>query len=562
MRSNSLPRVLAIGLDGATFDLLRKWIDDENLPNLSRLVRTGSSGVLESVFPPVTAVAFASLMTGKKPANHGILDFQVKERNSYRRKVATPSQVDGEPFWKTLSSAGIRVGAIHVPFAPVTPLNGFVVAGHPLGTHLVTYPPELAKEVLVEVKNYRLLLSDLLLRSLALRSASRVEDAQIKRYMMALDVEAATTTYLMRRYPWDFLITHFFFGDQIQHRFWRYLDDFSAPESSRSAILDYYRHVDRIIGEILKIAGDGTTVFIFSDHGFGEAKKQVYLNSWLVTNGYLKLKSDGKERRNAFLTRENLSDLAGSSLGRLLARVVPRSVARPFFWSLPPSKNLGIEDIDFTRSTAYSFGNVGQIYLNVKGRDPQGVIEPGVEYDNYRKRISSELKELRDPESDERVVDRVFTREELFEGKYSELAPDLALVMRKMSYLALADDFGSEFVFGNRLFGVPGGTKRRLSGWHRLNGILIASGPCMRKGFQETGGRIIDLAPTILHLLGVSIPETMDGRVLTELFEPGSEPAERPSIKAPAKDQGVEIGAELDSQEELKKKLRALGYLG
>jgi predicted AlkP superfamily phosphohydrolase/phosphomutase len=154
---------------------------------------------------------------------------------------------------------------------------------------------------------------------------------------------------------------------------------------------------------------------------------------------------------------------------------------------------LSFEDIDWSRTQAYSLGNVGQICLNVAGREPQGCVQPGEEYEQLRDAIIARLYELRDPETGEQVVEQVYRREEIYQGTYLEMAPDIIFIPLRLEYFG----FG-EYEFGSHKIIEP--MRRGISGTHRLNGIFMAYGAKIEPGVKIEGANLVDLAPTILRL--------------------------------------------------------------
>jgi predicted AlkP superfamily phosphohydrolase/phosphomutase len=208
---------------------------------------------------------------------------------------------------------------------------------------------------------------------------------------------------------------------------------------------------------------------------------------------------------------------------------------------------LGFDDVDWSRTLAYSMGHVGQVYINLKGREPQGIIEPG-DYIAVRERVIGVLSNLRSP-SGEPMVERIIPREKAASGPYLDRAPDLHVIMdgyRTIAFPLFATD-GK--IITQQI--------RRDSGCHRLHGAFIARGPGVAHG-EIKGARIIDLAPTILHLMHVPVPDDMDGRVLTEalvMHKPIETQAAVPSSQA-QEDLTAEEAAEVEER------LRALGYLG
>jgi len=554
-------KVLVISLDGASFDLLGPWIHEGRLPNIAWMIKNGVSGHLTSAFPPVTPVAWASFMTGKNPGKHGITDFELRQKGNYGKVIANSSNIDGETLWAILSKANKRVGVVHVPLTyPPEKVNGLIVSGFVMSPAVSTYPPNLAKKLFSRVSGYEKIYSDIQL----VHYTPGMDDAYLKSIYNATVKEVDATFFLMENYEWDFFITHFYFGDQVQHFLWKYIDPKHPaydPESSKKCgdlILMYYQRIDDIIGKILTDLSEDATIIVMSDHGFGPLYKRVYINHWLRKLGLLKLKESRKPWQvKVGLTQEGIVKFVEKhGLAKFLIRNVPRPLARIWYWRLPLSRPT-LEDIDYSQTKAYSMGHVGQIFINVKGRDPEGIIEPG-EYEEFRNYLIRELYELRDPEDGEKIVDRVFRKEEVYWGPHLDWTADLLFVMRNMSYITQE----SPWEFGPNLDSLmdPSGD---LVAWHRMNGLFIVTGPEIRKRVSIENARIIDIAPTILYIFGIPIPSDMDGRVLKEIFKPDSHLAKNEiqyrSIKASLREEYVLTE---DEEKEIKRRLKELGYLG
>ena len=214
-------------------------------------------------------------------------------------------------------------------------------------------------------------------------------------------------------------------------------------------------------------------------------------------------------------------------------------------------KFLSFDDVDWSRTLAYSIGHVGQIFVNLKGREPEGIVEPGAEYESVRQRVTEALQDLRHPATGQPLVDRVVPSDQVVHGPHAHRSPDLHVVMdgyRTIAFPLFATD--------NRI------VTRQIrgdSGCHRLHGIFIASGPEIHAGQVVADARILDLAPTILHLMGLPVPDDMDGRVLSKALTT-SRPVEFRSTGPD--DEGIQAGLSEEETTEVEERLRALGYLG
>lgn len=511
-----MSRVLVIGLDGATLDLVEPWAREGRLPVMAGMMDRGGYGRLRSVLPVLSSAAWASMMTGMNPGKHGLFDFVRREPGSYRLRVLRRDDMRGASLWRLLSIRGRKVGVINVPMTyPVEPVNGFLVSG--LGTpnyKPFTYPQELGAELLG--RGYQV-------NKHTMYEPGNEEAFLRQAYEMTGNL-AESALWLMGRDDWDFFAVVFRDTDEMAHFFWRHMDSThpghnpSADTPYHDAILEYYQKIDAIIGELVEAAGPDTTTMVISDHGAGPLYRDVFLNEWLRQQGFLATKGgadEGGGRRRVFaqlgLTRANVSaTLRRLRLGRVEQWLKDRLGDR-IEW-LPRTQRAEFPDvIDWSRTRVYSFGYHGQIYINRHGREPEGIVAPGAEYGQVCEEIATALQDLTDPRDGQPVVDQVVRRDEAFSGPCLEYAPDLVIIMRDLSYITRQG-----YEFGNRAGQVFADPVTHESGSHRLNGLLILSGARAVDGGRRGDAQLIDVAPTVLHLLGCPVPAEMDGRVLKD----------------------------------------------
>jgi len=265
--------------------------------------------------------------------------------------------------------------------------------------------------------------------------------------------------------------------DRIQHMFFRYLDpDHPANagkdvEKHKHAIRDLYDNADTLVGETLDKLRDGDVLFVVSDHGFKTFQRGVNLNVWLREHGYLRLKSDPVDGP--------LPDL------------------EPGFKAEPAA-------VDWARTRAYVTG-LGGFYLNVKGREAQGIVEPD-DMDALREELAAKLRLLRDPDRDCDCMNAVWTPREVYTGPYAADGPDL-IIGFKVGYRT-----GWDAAVGRVTAAIFEDNTRSWSGDHCVDprlvpGILFSSEP-----FDEGQPALTDMAPTILDLFGIAKPAWMTGR--------------------------------------------------
>jgi len=508
-------RVLVIGLDGATFDVIRPLVHNGKLPTIERLMKNGVYGDLISTIPPVTSPAWPSFMTGKNPGKHGVFDFVGRGRG-YSRVIKTARDIKAKTLWRFLSDAGKTCIVVNVPVTyPPEKIKGCMVTGMltPPGACYV-YPPEIYREL--EKMGYR-------------RMRKRIEECSSSEELSQLLIEIASkrtkaALYLMDKFSnWDFCMVVFRCTDIIQHIFWQ----------QRDIVFDIYQRVDGFIKDLVDKAGDGTNVILMSDHGFGPVYKFFHVNYFLrrlglleYTGGsssgdYLTIKRYGRPKTVLWkimlkigVTKERVYNVAKK------ANMLPllQKISRKIRIQLPKTKRI----IDWKRTKAFFSSSIGPsaaIEINLEGREPEGIVKKE-EYHELRERLIRELFKVKDPENGQNIVQDVFRREDIYHGPYVMEAPDVIFLTRNFEYEA------TDRIYGDNLVSEP---VRKGRGTHRMNGIFIAHGPDIKDtGEDIERARIIDLTPTILHMFGLDIPEDMDGKVLTSIFKPGSLVAKRP----------------------------------
>ena len=471
------PQVVVFGLDGATFQVMKPLIAKGKMPNIGRLMAEGTSATLKSTIHPITPSAWASMVTGLNPGKHGVFDFRRRKAGSYELELVNGSMRDGRPLWSILNEYGKKTGMLNIPLTyPPDQVDGFMVSGMdaPSTGGVITYPRDLYDRIQQALGRY----------IIDFTTIAKSEDEYLTKTVNMLDNRIRSFHFLCDQYPHlDFLFVVFVAPDRIQHAFWKYLDacspDFHTDKAQRyrSAIERAYTSIDEAIGWAISRFGDQTYYLVVSDHGFGPLYKDVYMNKWLSDLGLLKFKEEKEVE----------------------ARRFPH-------------------DVDWNATKAYSFGYFGNININLIGREPDGVVSEGQEAEEIKKLIIRELHELRDPESAELIVDRVFRKEELYSGPYFFTAPDLLIIMKNYTYMT-RDAY--EHVT-DALIGPPMKLNPEViphSGNHNLDGIFILRGKGVKPGGNLARLEIVDIAPTVLHLMDLPISPEIDGRVPEEALE-------------------------------------------
>ncbi|MDX1415453.1 MAG: alkaline phosphatase family protein [Candidatus Promineifilaceae bacterium] len=517
MNSNKPGKVVVAGLDGATFDLIKPWAAEGHLPVLQRILTDGAHGTLNSTVPPMTAPAWTSFATGCNPGQHGLYDWIAREANSYRFTPVTALDSSVPPLYTLLSGYGRKVVALNVPMTyPPVPVNGVMVSGMPTPSTDVkfTYPEDAYQDILNAIGEY------ILYPDPGEAYSDSGIDSFLERLYRSADLRMQAFTYLRKREDPDFAMMVFNGTDTISHALWKYMDsshplyDPAKAHKYGHAIRDYYKHVDTLLACVVQSLDENTTLIIMSDHGFGPFHKFIHVNNWLIQQGFMTIKSDLRSRVKRTTFEMGFSPMnVYNTLMKLGFGKLKREVVRGQGQGLLKTLFLSFVDVDWSRTLAYSLGNVGQVYLNVAGREPQGIVQPGEEYEQVRKQIIERLERLRDPDTGERVVGTIYRREEIYHGDQLEHAADIVFIPTRLEYFGFGEyEFGSHQIIE--------AMQRGISGTHRMNGIFLAYGAAIKGGVEIEKASLIDLAPTILHLMSAPIPEQMDGQVLEEIITP------------------------------------------
>jgi predicted AlkP superfamily phosphohydrolase/phosphomutase len=552
-------RVLVIGLDGVTLDLLGPWIEAGELPNLRKLMQQGAWGRLRSTLPPISSSSWSSFATGVNPGKHGLVDFVYPGANSYKVSMINATSRRTRALWNWLNDAGYKVGMLGIPTTyPTEPVDGFMISGFlsPGPTSDWVYPPQLKAELVGELGEF------LLSPNERYRSTPRL-DGFLGDLTASVENRTQAALYLMRTQPWDVFTVVYWDTDMVQHETWRLLDPnhpLHDPEEAaghREQILAFHRKVDADVGRLLAEVNSETLVIVMSDHGFGPVHSFFLTNNWLASLGLLRFRERPATAAKRFLFRLGYTPLNVFRIVKTLGMGKLRKKMR--FQQQAGLMNrlfLSFDDVDWTQTKAFSIGSFGQIYINLAGAKPQGIVEPGDQYERLRERIRQDALELKDPRNGEPLVERVYYREEIYSGPYMSRTPDLIVVPRGWQYMAFGHaDFGS-----NKLVEPIVG----LSGHHRPDGMVMLSGAGVKSGVHLQNANIMDLTPTILHAMGLEVPRDLDGRVLNEAFA-ATALAARPVKYSEASvykegDASREFSDE--EMEDVQEKLRGWGYAG
>ncbi len=546
----AMGRVIVFGLDGADPDLLFPWAQKGHLPNLRRVMEGGAFGRLKSTRHPLTPQAWTSMITGVNPGRHGIFDFGMRKKGSYEIELVTSRHRAFPTIFETMPRS-VSCGVCNVPLSfPVDPINGFAIGGMhtpSAETPGFTHPPELRdelKDYVIDVMSHWYPGGEQFIADLHGMIASRHEN-----FLRLFD----------RRKP-DVFFAVYVALDRAQHALWgRMTAAHRAEPGKHGGIGDEIFHVakklDDCLGDYIERLGPKDHLLLVSDHGFGDLKGDLYLNRWLIDEGYLSFDpakvrawtipddpgaDDPKHGWHRRLVEGPLAPLPDDDEAVRKGLIDPRYKT----WAT----------VDWRKTRAWSAGLFGNLWINCRGREPQGSVEPGREYEALKSELIEKLRGLRHPADGDLLCSDALRREDLYRGDCLGSAPDIVAVFRDYEYMTRG---GTEF-FGD---GLVGEVAVGHTGNHRMHGVAALLGPASTHG-RMPDGNILEIAPMIAYLAGTPIPCNLDAGLSSPLLDEKMASAHPPKTGAatPARRATDHPGNESDMRE-VAKRLRGLGYL-
>jgi predicted AlkP superfamily phosphohydrolase/phosphomutase len=557
-------KMVIIGIDGGSFNVIDPLVERGELPHLARLMRGGCSGDLRSTYPPITHVAWSTFATGKNPGKHGVFDFI---EPPHRNDENTPfyftnfNAIKCATFWQILQKHGLKIGIVNLPMAyPPTPVNGFLITGidTPSEEVIFTYPENLITELKEQGIYYRPDYVEFLRFKKGQAKYRNLEDVR-QDYFEIEEERRKAVLWLMKEKEWDLLVVVLSLPDRVKHHFWPYHDCNGNQEKNpfRNVVEDSYRKVDQIVGEMLDLLENDIPIMLMSDHGFGTFDKLFHTNHWLWENGFLSLKkihpfNFWKYFRLLKIKKTTAGIFTYLRLG-FLAKRLPTWLATTSFTFFMPFPNGTPERIDWENTQAYA-GAHG-IYINLKDRTPRGIVQPGPEYEDICNKIIDRLQKAVDPETGENFVETLLKREDAFDGPFVKDAPDILISTKELKYLP-----STNYYFRK-------GFRKKKFGNHKMEGILILHGPQFKRDSRLNGAHIQDCMPTIFYTLGVPIPEDFDGQILEKAFDEEYARLNPPEFTEPMPFEPAEKAIQMAStytaeeSEMIHERLKSLGYI-
>jgi predicted AlkP superfamily phosphohydrolase/phosphomutase len=552
-------KALVIGLDGATFDILTPLAERGELPNIRNLCETGVWGRLRTVIPPGTGPAWSSIVTGLDPSNHGVFDLIVRAEDSYNLAFLNASSLRAPTIWDLVGGFGGGVLVLNVPMTfPPRKVNGRMISGllTPLGSRDCTFPPEFLDSVLTIAPGYKIVPTQTY-------APGRIE-AFLDDIESVIEAKSRVLFDCLEHEDWAFAMQVFNETDFLQHALWHLIDpehpryDRDLAERFSSRIFRVYSRIDALIGRLIEAVGEETSVVILSDHGHGPLHEFIHANNLLISAGMMRIKRTPASRLKYLLFKAGLTPLnvykAGNAMGLGRLRMGLRwtskgyDMLRRFFFSF--------SDIDWQRTEAYAIsgGVYGGLFVNVKGREPDGAVDES-SYEDVRTRLRTLLTGLTHPLDDGPLVSKVVMREEVYGGKFAGEAPDMFFLPREATMAVFGD-----FEFSSNKVVEP--ASEAISAQHRMEGVFIARGGGLRAGAEISGMSVLDIAPLLLYAMDLPIPEGLDGKLREDLFVDGLLRQKPPTFCKIDDVLDTATGERQSTEDEsIKDRLKGLGYI-
>ena len=554
-------KVFIISLDGATFDVLRPLMAQGYMPNLAKVAEQSLSAELESVIPAVTAPAWTSFMTGKNPGRHGLFGFTQFDPTDGRIKLTNSRNIRSKTIWQILSEKGKRSVVLNLPYtAPPYEINGIIVSGWDSPTTNFTYPEALGKEILELMPDYRSNMNMWIFDYMPGKSEGNF-DKLIDTLMTGAEQGTKLALRLLDREAWDVFMVHYQQTDWIQHKVWGHIEEACRNPQNKDykveRVRECYKKYDEQVGILLnRIAPYNAKVIILSDHGFGDYKGEIFPNYHLHEWGYFHVAPETEDKLKGF--RQKVKDNKVLGLFYKAAAGIKHGLESTLTFKQYKKFDSWVEfaggtfggkalPVDWKKTKVATVGayECAFLYVNVIGRSPNGIVEPGAEYERIVSDLIARFSQIKHPVTGEKLYRRVARGTEIYPNASPDiLLPDLILLP--------AEGYGFSSQVSNAL---PQATSE---GVHRHNGVVFLRGDGFRTTVRDFQPYLVDLAPTILHTLGLAVPADMEGRVLEEAF----------TQARPVRMEQVDnaITQELEEYDEsdakvIEERLKALGYV-
>jgi len=522
--------IFLIGLDGAETSLVQKWSEEGYLPTISSLINRGCWGMLNSTGDICSGTVWPSFITGLSPIEHGVFyghrEFKCGTYQIFKRYA---DQTKGAHFWHWISRAGKRIAIFDVPHTyPLSGLNGIQIVSWGAFApdwKVSSWPPELVKEVTTRFGKHPL-------SGWYERMPETVEEYEdlYDKLISGVKKRAEISTYLLEKETWDIFLMVFSETHWAGHLLWHLVDDKhefykpNLPETIKNSVRNLYCAIDSTISKLMENYPNATFL-IFSLEGMGPNYSGNHLLPEILNrlNMGRTVENDGRSAPLSNLTQKITQLMPGRTIGSKVIRnvesLIPFGVIELIKKTIPQNiwdnwtRRLVYAGNDWRSSKAFIIPGEfsGAIRVNLKGREPDGLVEPGNEYDSLCDQLVEKLGSLVNVDTGECAVEEVVRLDRVFQTENIEQFPDVVVKW--------AGDVPIRELYSPHIGTVSGESHEIRSGAHRPKGFLIASGKNICRGKTIDEGHTMDIAPTILYLMGQPVPRGLDGKVLAEIFK-------------------------------------------
>jgi len=502
-----MTRVVIIGVDGATPDLLELWMKEGKLPHLQKIKQDGIYGSLKSTMPPFSAPAWTSIVTGCSPGKHGIYGFETT--SSLESHLITSSSRKAPALWNYLTSIGLNSIIVNVPNTyPPEKINGVMITGllTPSEESNFTYPKtikdRLTKEDLGIFELEQLWIDDFPRSYMAKYAPEKLLDHIIDQMISHVNV----TINLMKEKDWDLTMVVIRGTDTAQHFLY----------NRKELLLRCYQKVDELISTMIENFSDAV-FFVVSDHGFEKIKAILYPDNVLYNAGLL-------------VPKQNLSQNPTSLFSHLISKiiktvlqVIPLKTIKKikFIKKILFSSSSNQKLINFSKTKAFSIADGRGIRICQKGSFPEGIVAPD-EYTSLCKEIQTLFENLRHQDTKEHLVEKIYRWNEIY-GEKAKYPPDLIIDVKKGVTAA-------EWIRTSNVLSEWKKTKKQIlpvafrddsagrSGDHAKYGVFFAYGNNIKSNVSIKNANVMDVLPTVFTALGLPVPSSVDGKVHDYIF--------------------------------------------
>ena len=525
-----MARVILIAWDGADWRILDPLLEQGALPNLQALIDRGQKDVLRSTVPTHSWSAWPSFLTGVDPVDHGVYDILETVPGTHKQYPVTYRSIKARTFLDDLTAANKKMLLLDVPLTfPPPELDGTLIAGGVLPKHRTfTAPADLTADLVKARLEWPV-------NGMSWTTYHNRPDAYLDEAYEVTAKRVAVSEWLMDNTEWDLMASVFVSIDRTQHCLSNYIapdhPDYAKNKGSRigTKVADIFRQADEAIGSFVSRAKPDDTILFISDHGFQSCTRTINMDRMLHEFGYLDFSAS-----NAVFGPMQWGPM--------------RKVARKVYDTLGLHGKVALpQSVTWAKTRAYTtIRSTGEgVSVNLAGREIDGIVDPG-DYEKVRDELMDRLGGYVDPKTGKKPVKEIHKREEVFKGRFADVAPDILMVPNEGYSLTHAKSAIEDADW--------------VSGDHRIEGTIVAVGPHVTPFEQQPA--LIDMAPTLLAALDAPTAVQPTGRVLQEIVGSDAGLVTREATTAiPGMDSANEAGVSDTEADEMEEHLRGLGYI-